>query len=62
MPQKMHVKHNYHRNTMEPNSQLLSYLTPSLKHKGNEVPQKRKPMEYIMLYQNGITTSKDPIS
>ena len=44
-----HVECYYHRNTMEPNSQLLSYLTPLLKHKGNGVPQNRKPMKYIML-------------
>ena len=26
-----------------------SYLTPSLEHKGSEVPQNRKPMQCIML-------------
>ena len=40
---------HYHRNMMESNSQLHSYLTSSPKHKGNGVPKNRKHMECIML-------------
>ena len=54
-----HVELNYLRNTMELNFQEPSNLTHLLKHRENEVPQNRKPMEYTMPLPSGKTTFKE---